>query len=129
MLRLLSQEFYATCVRDQESLVSQMGWANAQAEKSRAERGLTTPIPSSDGGFEDRMGNMKVTDEEPSLPERVFLELLAASDELTQVRHPPLVSSQSRALLIHRLTGTEALRKFGARVSRREGTEIRSREE
>ena len=75
------------------------------------------------------MGNMKVTDEEPSLPERVFLELLAASDELTQVRHPPLVSSQSRALLIHRLTGTEALRKFGARVSRREGTEIRSREE
>jgi hypothetical protein len=81
-----SQEFYATCVRDQESLVSQMGWANAQAEKSRAERGLTTPIPKADGGFEDRMGNLRVSDEEPSLPERVFLELLAASDELTQVR-------------------------------------------
>ena len=88
-----SQEFYATCVRDQESLVSQMGWANAQAEKSRAESGLTTPIPTSDGGFEDRMDNMKISDEDPSLPERVFLELLAASDELTQVRDPPLASS------------------------------------
>jgi hypothetical protein len=62
-----------------------MGWANAQAEKARAERGLVTPNLNN-ASFEEQMQGMSVSDEEPALSERVFMELLAASDELSQVR-------------------------------------------
>jgi hypothetical protein len=81
---LYIQEFYATCVRDQESMVSQMGWANAQAEKARENRGLSSA--GHDAGFEAQMDNLNMSDDGPSFPERVFLEVLAASDELSQVR-------------------------------------------
>lgn len=81
------QEFYGTCVRDQESLVSQMGWANAQAERAREDRGLSSATLRDDDD-EGRIDESRESDEDPSFPERVFLEVLAASDELSQVsRH------------------------------------------
>lgn len=59
-------EFYAACVKDQESLVSQMSWADAQAERSKQDRG-------------------GATDGELSLAERAFAQLLSANEELNSV--------------------------------------------
>ena len=63
--------------------MSQMGWANAQAEKARDDRGLNSANQHEDG-YQDQMQRLSVSDEGPSFPERVFLEVLAASDELSQ---------------------------------------------
>jgi hypothetical protein len=66
-----------------------MNWANTQAERSRLERGLSTPA---DFGmsFEDQLNGLHVDpksgrDDLP-LAERAFSDLLAACDELTNVR-------------------------------------------
>jgi hypothetical protein len=65
-----------------------MSWANAQAEKSRLERGLSTPADI-DMTFEDQMNGLQVDrgskDVDLPLAERAFVDLLAASDELTNV--------------------------------------------
>lgn len=65
-----------------------MNWANTQAEKSRLERGLSTPA---DFGmsFEDQLNGHQIDpksgrDDLP-LAERAFSDLLAACDELTNV--------------------------------------------
>ncbi|KAJ9115030.1 hypothetical protein QFC22_005358 [Naganishia vaughanmartiniae] len=75
-------------IEAQEQLESQMSWANAQAEKSRLERGLTTPADI-DMTFEDHVNGLQIDrntkDDHLPLAERAFVDLLAASDELTNV--------------------------------------------
>lgn len=86
-----------------------MAWANAQAEKAREQRGLASPDPHSDAAFEQKMNGLSMGDEEPSFPERVFMDLLAASEELTQVNCPLLVvESKSLLLTFDGVTGFEA---------------------
>ncbi|KAJ9104517.1 hypothetical protein QFC21_002013 [Naganishia friedmannii] len=75
-------------IKAQEQLESQMSWANAQAEKSRLDRGLSTPAEI-DMTFEDQMNGLQIDrsskDDDLPLAERAFVDLLAASDELTNV--------------------------------------------
>jgi hypothetical protein len=78
------QEFYAICVRDQESLVSQLGWANAQAERAKKDRARIPPSSNSPS-FENRLQILHSSESERSLAEEVFVKLLAANDELSQV--------------------------------------------
>ncbi|KAJ9111449.1 hypothetical protein QFC19_001218 [Naganishia cerealis] len=79
---------YNACVQAQEQLESQMSWANSQAEKSRLERGLSTPADF-DMTFDDQLNGLHIDrrskDDNLPLAERAFVDLLAASDELT---HP-----------------------------------------
>ncbi len=76
------REFYGMCVRDQESLVSQMGWANSKAEVSRIARGIDTPAAVRESFESGKGGNL--VDEVP-LPERAFDELLKANQQITEV--------------------------------------------
>lgn len=65
-----------------------MNWANTQAEKSRLDRGLSTPA---DFGmsFEDQLNGLHIESksgkDDLPLAERAFGDLLAACDELTNV--------------------------------------------
>lgn len=65
-----------------------MGWASAQAERSKEERGLITPTPNAPA-FEQQMEGLQIQHTEDAdgtpLGEQVFTELLAASQELTEV--------------------------------------------
>lgn len=73
-----------------------MSWANTQAEKSRLERGLSTPAEFG-MSFEDQLDGHRVDpksgNDDLPLAERAFGDLLAASDALTNVRRLDFVAS------------------------------------
>jgi hypothetical protein len=62
-----------------------MGWANAQAEKSRIRRGVPTPSVDAVLQLED-MDKLSLNDTETPLAEKAFAELLEANAELSEVR-------------------------------------------
>lgn len=108
-----------------------MSWANAQAEKSRLERGLSTPADI-DMTFEDQMNGLQVDrgskDVDLPLAERAFVDLLAASDELTNVRIHRIYGYNESINSLQRLLKVIKLHGDAERASR-EQKEIRYAQE
>ncbi len=72
---------------DQESLVSQLAWANSQAEKSRISRGVSTPVGAYIGDVVPPLDHLG-KNQGPGTPlaEKAFASLLEANTELSDVR-------------------------------------------
>lgn len=127
--RSLADQLYASCNRALEELESQMSWANAQAEKSRSERGLSTPA---DFGisFEDQLDehrtDAKSGNDDLPLAERAFGDLLAASDALTNVRQPRFSDSEV-VLSISAYRPSSFMRMRNARRARIWSSDMRKR--